>query len=133
MIDNKSISKDCIHIKFEPLFNNIENLNNFDMNSTFSIPFENSISKSFDVNPFLNLPPLNNIFAPNPLEILSNIDWNLEEDSIIDEKCNHIFNIINKNNSSLLKSLETFNIPHNVSKLLFKQLIKLTIKEVNKS
>lgn len=133
MINNHSPITNSNSIKFEPFSGkSVEDNSNINISSSFFISPQNPFLKGNELNPFLNLPPLTNILIPQPLEIISNIDWDLEEDDILDEKCNEIFDIIQSTNTSLFKTLNSFNIPHSLSKLIFKQIIKLTIKENNR-
>ena len=113
-------------ISFEPFdFALKENLDNFlpgDNQFMFPVNINENITVSF-LKP---LPMLDNFFAPS-LENMSNLDVNIIDNKVSNEKSDVIFESIQKNNPALLKNLEFYGVPDNIAKLIVKELINLTL------
>ena len=68
----------------------------------------------------------------NPVDILRNFNFNIDSDETRDnstyKSIENIFDLIEKNNPSILSTMKAYRIPYPVAKLLIKKIISLTLK-----
>lgn len=78
-----------------------------------------------------------NVNLQTTLEALKNITGYLEEGccslNSLDYEINKVFNTIERDNPSIMKTLEVYNLPYSVGKVIVKRIIGLTLMHCDNS